>query len=40
MAEMPLNMAVEAIAMPVYSGLPPAHSNAAFGQVEEKPPLC
>ncbi len=39
-ADMPLKMAVDAIAMPVYSGLPPAQSNAAFGQVEEKPPLC
>ena len=38
-AEIPLKIAVLAIAMPVYSGLPPAQSNAAFGQVDEKPPL-
>ena len=39
-AEMPLKIAVLAIAIPVNSGRPPAQSNAAFGHVDENPPLC
>lgn len=38
-AEMPLKTAVEAMAIPVCSGFRFAQSNAAFGHVDEKPPL-
>ena len=39
-AEMPLKKAVPENAIPAYSGWLPAHSAAAFGHADEKPPLC